>query len=372
VENTIGLVDYFGNRNLQLVCNEFKGTSNVLTHWLHNGEIDNQGTPTLPAANRFLGTKTLDDVYTDAYPETNSFKYYYNDPSGSAYTPDELQPNLYDPGSITITNVAVSGVPLLATTCPAAERFQTSIPYTTNGPFPLKDFLPVDTFKWIFVLDTLNHFVADSLFEKLIPCMESYPNDSVIKQWLVQEYLVRGQFKKAESLLATFYVNTPKDTLDFKFLTWIKDKEKNNNRLDSLSKNDSILLSHVILDSSTYAFNAMALLHFNQIKEFILPIPAISKKGDKRLMNPNNAKDLFFTVYPNPANDNVCFNVDDKYIGGRLLIYDLLGNIVMSQALQGSKVNLNVQGLSSGTYLFSINGFENTDGTKKGKFTISH
>jgi hypothetical protein len=79
-----------------------------------------------------------------------------------------------------------------------------------------------------------------------------------------------------------------------------------------------------------------------------------------------------FAVYPNPANDNVCFNVDDKYIGGRLLIYDLLGNIVMSQALQGSKVNLNVDGLSSGTYLFSINGVENTDGTKKGKITISH
>jgi len=71
------------------------------------------------------------------------------------------------------------------------------------------------------------------------------------------------------------------------------------------------------------------------------------------------------TVYPNPTNDvvNVIFN--NKGSETKVVVYDILGNILISQISTTSEVQLNLSSFESGLYFIEISGVDRAPITKQ-------
>lgn len=63
---------------------------------------------------------------------------------------------------------------------------------------------------------------------------------------------------------------------------------------------------------------------------------------------------LNLSLYPNPANDYLMLNTDNALIGGTILIYDLQGRVVASEAIRGAFTQIATGNLSFGTYSVKI------------------
>lgn len=70
------------------------------------------------------------------------------------------------------------------------------------------------------------------------------------------------------------------------------------------------------------------------------------------LGNPNVGQPIDFTMFPNPAKNEVVIAVDSGITVKQIAIYNLLGQLVKSAAEAQS--NIDVSGLNSGTYLVEI------------------
>ncbi|MES2748523.1 MAG: T9SS type A sorting domain-containing protein [Bacteroidota bacterium] len=70
-----------------------------------------------------------------------------------------------------------------------------------------------------------------------------------------------------------------------------------------------------------------------------------------------------FTVYPNPANNNVTISVTDieSY---KLSVTDLSGKVIMVKSLSGIENTLDISSLSSGAYFFTLNADNKTETVK--------
>ena len=74
---------------------------------------------------------------------------------------------------------------------------------------------------------------------------------------------------------------------------------------------------------------------------------------------------LDFTLYPNPARGRVSFNVELAEAGGRVVLTDVYGKAVRTQALTVGTNQIDLNNLGKGMYLVSVIASDGSRTTKK-------
>lgn len=85
----------------------------------------------------------------------------------------------------------------------------------------------------------------------------------------------------------------------------------------------------------------------NSVWEYMLTSPILS--NNKEIDN-----NPFFTMFPNPTKTQLNVNFGSDMIGKSYYIIDMMGQIIKSEKLRDSSVNIDLSNLVSGSYLFSI------------------
>ena len=85
----------------------------------------------------------------------------------------------------------------------------------------------------------------------------------------------------------------------------------------------------------------------------------------------NTASSAGITAYPNPANQTAHFDVPQGIAAGsRILVRNLLGNVVMDAPALPGKLSLDTEGLASGVYFYTL--LENGRQVSTRKLLIRH
>lgn len=58
-------------------------------------------------------------------------------------------------------------------------------------------------------------------------------------------------------------------------------------------------------------------------------------------------------IYPNPVKDNLTFEFEKEF-SGKLLLFDITGNIVKTEKISSDRIHINVEDLKKGTYFYKI------------------
>ena len=78
-------------------------------------------------------------------------------------------------------------------------------------------------------------------------------------------------------------------------------------------------------------------------------ISVITGLDDARLIS------LEFTVYPNPVSDNLKLKIENYEIGNlRYQLFDINGNILQNNKVEGNETNISTQNLLPATYILKI------------------
>lgn len=72
-----------------------------------------------------------------------------------------------------------------------------------------------------------------------------------------------------------------------------------------------------------------------------------------------------FTLYPNPANDQVTIVLDENVKADEVVLYNMAGQIVMSQKINESQTTLSVRNLQSGIYFAAVRNGSSIIGIQK-------
>lgn len=72
-----------------------------------------------------------------------------------------------------------------------------------------------------------------------------------------------------------------------------------------------------------------------------------------------------FTLYPNPANDQVTIILDKKAKATEVVLYNMAGQVVLTQALSDSQTQLNIRSLRSGIYFAAVRNGNSIIGIQK-------
>ena len=90
--------------------------------------------------------------------------------------------------------------------------------------------------------------------------------------------------------------------------------------------------------------------------------------GTKIASTKSNFKSPLFSVFPNPANSNVTFSINNRVSQVELFLFDMNGKQVFNKKIAGlEEFKLNIEFLPSGNYQYLI--LSNTE-TQKGQFSI--
>lgn len=70
-------------------------------------------------------------------------------------------------------------------------------------------------------------------------------------------------------------------------------------------------------------------------------------------LDKNGMNETDFQIYPLPASEMITISFENDLIGGRMVVYDLLGNIVISETVvtETNQVELAISHLQNGTYM---------------------
>lgn len=96
---------------------------------------------------------------------------------------------------------------------------------------------------------------------------------------------------------------------------------------------------------------------------FDYQVPVITNIASVVIVNSTNAIDKLtnskgIDMYPNPSNSIVNINTKNSVLKNRLLIYNMMGDIVASQNLQEGKCQIDLHHLAKGIYIVRIEGTE--------------
>ena len=72
-----------------------------------------------------------------------------------------------------------------------------------------------------------------------------------------------------------------------------------------------------------------------------------------------------FTLYPNPANDQVTIILDKKAKATEVVLYNMAGQVVLTQALSDNQTQLNIRSLRSGIYFAAVRNGASVLGVQK-------
>lgn len=86
-------------------------------------------------------------------------------------------------------------------------------------------------------------------------------------------------------------------------------------------------------------------------------------------INELNAPSTNVNVYPNPASDNVYFNISGNDMGSYVNVYDMTGKQINSYAIRNNRANISTQYYNAGLYFYQI--YDKSGSLMKtGKFSI--
>jgi len=66
-------------------------------------------------------------------------------------------------------------------------------------------------------------------------------------------------------------------------------------------------------------------------------------------------------LYPNPASSIINIEVEEQYVGEKLEIYTIMGQLIGSHKITQTHFLKDVSALSEGTYIVKINGQTDTE-----------
>jgi len=95
----------------------------------------------------------------------------------------------------------------------------------------------------------------------------------------------------------------------------------------------------------------------------------VDADGNSTLTDINNelsnlAKNVI--CYPNPANNIITFRKGEQFKNSNLKIYDINGKQILTQKLENSETQINIETLESGIYIYKC--FDNETIIETGKF----
>ncbi|MBI2722788.1 MAG: T9SS type A sorting domain-containing protein [Bacteroidetes bacterium] len=109
----------------------------------------------------------------------------------------------------------------------------------------------------------------------------------------------------------------------------------------------------------TNVYQARALLRHYDTTIYInnceLNAPGTSQRFMSNSINEqaeNNPEQALTQVYPNPAINEL--TIITNVVGAHIILYNLIGQVIMDEALLSSTNKVNLSKLSSGTYLYKV------------------
>lgn len=87
--------------------------------------------------------------------------------------------------------------------------------------------------------------------------------------------------------------------------------------------------------------------------------------GRNKSLNENTG--LIASLYPNPANNILYITTNDFHKAVQLQVYDITGQVVLSETFSGNNHSINVSGLAAGVYIINL---ESDSKTERVKFLI--
>lgn len=190
----------------------------------------------------------------------------------------------------------------------------------------------------------------------------------------VEDMASIGDFTNALSVLNN--INTDKlsrweKTEHQGMITWIEMKQTLHNSQRTLRDLDSTELEPFRAIAADYVrygivgVYAMNLLNLYEPEqhayEIVLPTANRSQTAEKRILKPlSTSKEWSISAFPNPADQEITFEFDDKIVDGMLSIYDNKGLLIYSVKLQNTIfTKVDVSKISGGNYIAVLSDSDN-------------
>ncbi len=200
----------------------------------------------------------------------------------------------------------------------------------------------------IYVLDLSNLDISDvsgiEYFSNLIYLYLSNNKISTIN--LNGKYMVKGPGIEEDLYIPAGLFNLNTLNLSNNLLENLDLTGLNNLNSGSLNVSNNSKLSCIAVDDEDLA-NSNA----NWLKD---PSATYSKNCVVLSVDAsNNAYNNSLKVYPNPANDYAVISLEDA-ISGTVLIFNLNGNVVQKEIINGKSITISTTNLASGVYVVNI------------------
>lgn len=154
-------------------------------------------------------------------------------------------------------------------------------------------------------------------------------------------------------------------------ITWIEMKQTLHNSQRTLRDLDSTELEPFRAIAADYVrygivgVYAMNLLNLYEPEQhaydIVLPTANRSQTVERRILKPvSTAKEWSISAFPNPADQEITFEFDEKIVDGMLSIYDTKGLLIYSIKLQNTIfTKLDISKFSGGNYIAVLSNADN-------------
>jgi hypothetical protein len=151
---------------------------------------------------------------------------------------------------------------------------------------------------------------------------------------------------------AQFVVSSSVPLATFQWQTDLGGGFQNLNSIDQYSgtANDTLTISNLSLTNNNQSFRCIISLDSScSDTSAVAVLTVLNNSG----INEVSQHNLFF-VYPNPAQDIINVKAEAKLLKSGYVIYDIIGNVVLSGIITSENTVIEIGNLSGGIYLFSV------------------
>jgi hypothetical protein len=184
-----------------------------------------------------------------------------------------------------------------------------------------------------------NHGNGDYWIVKLISCQQAVSTQPVSQTMNVNS-------------TAQFVVSSSVPLATFQWQTDLGGGFQNLNSIDQYSgtANDTLTISNLSLTNNNQSFRCIISLDSScSDTSAVAVLTVLNNTG----INEVSQHNLFF-VYPNPAQDIINVKAEAKLLKSGYVIYDIIGNVVLSGIITSENTVIEIGNLSGGIYLFSV------------------
>jgi hypothetical protein len=184
-----------------------------------------------------------------------------------------------------------------------------------------------------------NHGSADFWIVKLISCQQAVSAQPVSQTMNVNS-------------TAQIVVSSSVPLATFQWQTDLGGGFQNLNSIDQYSgtANDTLTISNVTLTNNNQSFRCIISLDSScSDTSDVAVLTVLNNTGINEVSKYN-----LFSVYPNPAQDIINVKAEAKLLKSGYVIYDIIGNVVLSGIITSENTVIDIGNLSGGIYFFSV------------------